>query len=521
MLIFTVGQNARTPVVFLDSATKNPMNGIIFSSVVATVIKPDGTMVDLTLTSNDWEQKTSGAYATRGYYNIILPAFVLDQEGIYQYGAATAGAEFYPGVIHVRANTEKHVYDRLGLPVAATISADLQNISAGQGGDGGFSAVDRQTLLDVKTKTDLIGTETVASKSDVDNSAVGFTSSDRSNLQAVKNKTDNIGTAAVASQQDCFDIRGPSNGIDLLGNSINRRLNIDDLADAIRVIKSKTDVLPADPASNSYLGGTGYDPLVDSLHQLALAAAGGEGGFGPQDRADLQAVKSKTANLPPDPASTTDVISARDVIIGTNDPYGAQSISDIYWELKQVVEPRTNGIPYGETVATTAYIDIIKGPNWQVTTSTLQALRDAIGTGQFNESDRTLLTQARDNTGDTNTKVTAIKAKTDNLPSDPASNSHIDEVLGGGTYVFTPEDHDMLVSIRNKTDNLPLDPASATDGFNTTDRNVLAAVRSKTDLLPPDPAATTSVTALSNKVGTPRTTIAGDIGEIEDLLVSE
>jgi hypothetical protein len=201
--------------------------------------------------------------------------------------------------------------------------------------------------------------------------------------------------------------------------------------------------------------------------------------------------------------------------------YGARSVSQVYYELKHVVEPKTNRIQDDSTVATTAYIDQLKGPNWQSPSATLQGIRDAIGSGQFNETDRTMLTSIRDTGGDTNTKVTAIKADTDNLPSDPASNTYINTVLGGGTYVFTPDDHDMLVAINNKTQNLPPDPASATSSFNDTDRNVLSAVRSKTDLLPPDPAATTSITALSNKVGTPRTTIAGDIGEIEDLLVSE
>jgi hypothetical protein len=53
--------------------------------------------------------------------------------------------------------------------------------------------------------------------------------------------------------------------------------------------------------------------------------------------------------------------------------------------------------------------------------------------------------------------VAAIKVKTDNLPSDPASNTTVDTRLAASTYVAP--DNAGIVAIKAKTDNLPAAPA--------------------------------------------------------------
>lgn len=59
-----------------------------------------------------------------------------------------------------------------------------------------------------------------------------------------------------------------------------------------------------------------------------------------------------------------------------------------------------------------------------------------------------------------NAGVAAIKAKTDNLPSDPASNTQVNTRLASGSY--TAPDNAGVAAVKAKTDNLPADPASNT-----------------------------------------------------------
>lgn len=106
------------------------------------------------------------------------------------------------------------------------------------------------------------------------------------------------------------------------------------------------------------------------------------------------------------------------------------------------------------------------------------------------------------------TEVAAIKAKTDNLPADPADASDIASVLTTiAGYVDTE-----VAAIKAKTDNLPADPASAsviasslTTIANYIDTEVaaildavdteVAAIKAKTDNLPSDPADASDVAA--------------------------
>lgn len=78
-----------------------------------------------------------------------------------------------------------------------------------------------------------------------------------------------------------------------------------------------------------------------------------------------------------------------------------------------------------------------------------------------------------------NAGVAAIKAKTDNLPADPASNTQVNTRLASGSY--TAPDNSGIAAIKAKTDNLPSDPAdqsliiAATDALLTAIGNIPAA----------------------------------------------
>jgi|GEM_PF-6826819 len=107
-------------------------------------------------------------------------------------------------------------------------------------------------------------------------------------------------------------------------------------------------------------------------------------------------------------------------------------------------------------------------------------------------SDRTLLTgrlAASAYTAPDNASVAAIKAKTDNLPADPASNTQVNTRLSTGAY--TPPDNASVAAIKAKTDNLPADPASNTQvatrlaagAYTAPDNANIGAIKAKTDLL--------------------------------------
>lgn len=100
------------------------------------------------------------------------------------------------------------------------------------------------------------------------------------------------------------------------------------------------------------------------------------------------------------------------------------------------------------------------------------------------------------------TVVNAIKAKTDNLPSDPASNTHVDTRLAASAY--TAPDNTSVAAIKAKTDNLPADPASNThvdtrlassDYVAPDESSVLAAIAAL-----PSPSTPSQVTSAANAI---------------------
>lgn len=95
------------------------------------------------------------------------------------------------------------------------------------------------------------------------------------------------------------------------------------------------------------------------------------------------------------------------------------------------------------------------------------------------------------------TEIADIKAKTDNLPSDPADESSIQATLATIAAFIDTE----VAAIKAKTDNLPSDPADESSiqatlatiaAFIDTE---VAAIKAKTDNLPSDPADESSIQA--------------------------
>lgn len=174
----------------------------------------------------------------------------------------------------------------------------------------------------------------------------------------------------------------------------------------VAAIKAKTDNLPASPAATSDIPSAAT--IADAVWDEAFSGHTSAGSFGKltQDVAgyidtEVAAIKAKTDNLPASPAATGDIPSAA-------------AIADAVWD--EATSGHTTGGSFGKLATdTSGYID---------------------------------------------TEVAAIKAKTDNLPSDPADAS----VIAGrfdtlDTNLATVDT--VVDAIQAKTDNLPSDPADA------------------------------------------------------------
>jgi hypothetical protein len=201
----------------------------------------------------------------------------------------------------------------------------------------------------------------------------GYTAPDNADIVAIKAKTD----------QMLFD-----------GSSFikaNAEVTIDDAN--ILAIKAKTDNLPSDPASNTVVNTrapastavsnadltTGRITKLDNL-DVAVSTRLAAAAYTAPDNSDIAAIKAKTDNLPASPASTGDVTSAE-----------ATLAADIAL------------IPTNPLLATDSRLNHLDAD-----------ISTRLPTSGYTAPD--------------NADIAAIKAKTDNLPSDPASQTTSDGI---------------------------------------------------------------------------------------------
>jgi hypothetical protein len=120
--------------------------------------------------------------------------------------------------------------------------------------------------------------------------------------------------------------------------------------------------------------------------------------------------------------------------------------------------------------------------------------------------------------GTTATAVAAVKAKTDNLPANPAAQTLLDVAVSTRLAAagYTAPDNASVTAIKAKTDNLPVDPAdeSLLEAATTAIRNDIAAltfpaapdnagiaaIKAKTDALPASPANEATSAAIQGVV---------------------
>jgi hypothetical protein len=295
----------------------------------------------------------------------------------------------------------------------------------------------------------------------------------------------------------------------------NTNINtIDDFLDTeIAAIKAKTDSLTFTvagvlDANTLRVGGT-----VQTAGDLAALITTVDDFLD----TEIAAIKAKTDNLPAAPAATGDIPSAATIADAVWDEAlaghaGAGSAGEALSAAGTAGDPWTTALPgaYGAGTA-----GKIIGDNLNATVSSRASQTSLDTVDDFLD-----------------TEIAAIKAKTDNLPASPAATGDIpsagaiadavwDEATAGHVTAgsFGKLDQDIagyldteIAAIKAKTDNLPADPADASDiaaRFTTVDSTLstiagyldteIAAIKAKTDTLPASPAATGDIpTAAEN-----------------------
>jgi hypothetical protein len=282
-------------------------------------------------------------------------------------------------------------------------------------------------------------------------------------LEAIRDRGDAAWITATGFST--LDAAGVRSAVGLASANLDTQLTaIDDYLDTeVAAIKAKTDNLPTDPADASDIAAsfstvnTKLDTIDDFLDT------------------EIAAIKAKTDNLPAAPAATSDIPSAATIADAVWDEalsghLGAGSTGEALDNAGAAGDPWATSLPgaYGAGTA-----GKIVGDNLDATVSSRLAsasytapldaagTRSAVGLASANLD--TQLTAIDDYL---DTEVAAIKAKTDNLPSDPADASDIAAAFAVTNGKIDAVDDFLdteIAAIKAKTDQLTFTTANQVD----------------------------------------------------------
>jgi hypothetical protein len=258
------------------------------------------------------------------------------------------------------------------------------------------------------------------------------------------------------------------------------------------------------------------------------------------DNASITAIKAKTDNLPAIPAAQGDI------------PTAMQNASAVRSELS--TELARIDVATSTRLATATY----SSPPTALQNASAVRSELAVELGRIDVAISTRNSVAPDNAS-----ITAIKAKTDNLPAVPAAQSDIPTAIQNASAVRTElntelgridanissrssvePDNASITAIKAKTDNLPAVPAAKSDiptapqnaaavrtelttelnrldvavstrNATAPDNASIAAIKAKTDNLPANPAAVSDIPSSAGNASAVRTELATELGRID------
>jgi hypothetical protein len=443
---------------------------------------------------------------------------------------------------------------KLGTPVSS-VSSDIAAVKSDTASIDGkvdvtLSTRATQTSVNAIPTNPLLTTDSRLDNLDATISSrlasASYVAPDNSGITAIKAKTDNL----PSDPADNSDILGAISAIpsapsaSSVASAVRTELTTElgriDVATSTRLasasyvapansdiaaIKAKTDNLPSDPADNSdILSAISSIPSAPSASSVASAVRTeltveldridvdvssrlASSSYTAPDNSSITAIKAKTDNLPADPASEA-TVNTRLAAAAYTAPDNT-TISTINTKLGTPVSSVSSDIAAvkSDTSSIDGKVDVT------LSTRSSQSSVDAIPTNpllttdiRLNNLDATISSRlaassyvAPDNSG-----IAAIKAKTDNLPSDPADNSEILGAIAAIPAGATPEQiaDAVRTELTVELDRIDVDVSSrlASGSYTAPDNTSIAAIKAKTDNLPADPASNTNVNTKTEEI---------------------
>jgi hypothetical protein len=256
------------------------------------------------------------------------------------------------------------------------------------------------------------------------------------------------------------------------------RVDLERASGTLDNIDSKTTNIPVDPASSTEIGsafteikGAGW--TTETLKDIRDNSGG-------LDESALHTALDSYTNKDDWKASNVDLSSIITAIDALND----LSTADIDARLASYGAPTL-------TEMTAAFTEI-KGPTW-TTSDSLEAIVVAIGTGGITVADVWDYTTRELTAGTKDTEIDAIKASTDNLPSDPASESSISSLNDFNPATDAVANVTLVDTTTTNTDMRGTDSANTVAPDNTS----IAAILADTDDLQTNQGNFTTATGFS------------------------
>lgn len=316
-------------------------------------------------------------------------------------------------------------YARLGAPAGASVSADIAAVKAvlptalvGGRMDASVGAMAADTLTSSALATSAV-TEIQSGLSTLDaagvRSAVGLATNNLdTQLAALAGYVDTEVASILSAVNNIYTRVGGEQG------SPSRTITEDLLSvlQALSAVKSKTDLIPASPASTGDVTTVGV--AVSSIYDRIGAEQGSPSRTITEDllatQQGLVAIRAKTDLIPASPASTSDVTTVGSTVTNVYSRIGGELGSPS----RTVTEDLNSAIQALQAV-------LAKTDNLPADPADASDIAAAFGT-----VNTTLGTIA----GYVDTEVAAIKAKTDLIPASPAATGDIPSASDIATAVW-------------------------------------------------------------------------------------
>lgn len=553
----------KVPVRLVNTSDGGGTTGVTYGQVSCYFQKQGGASTQKVLSAGDWTEVDAANMP--GVYDLTLSAMDTDTVGFLKYSVGKAGVLTYLGLLQVTSTLLNDL--AAALSNITSIKSKTDNLPAAPAAVGDVTAARDDVNAHMDVRLDVAVSTRLAT--------AGYTAPDNAGIVAIKAKTDALPNDPVSSASlsamatNVDSIKATVDAIkpktDNLPVDPASETNVDTVQDDVgalttlaAAIKAKTDNLPVDPLSEadftSEMGivkGTSFDPAFDTLHGISQAFQAG----GTADSAFIAAIKERTDRLPDAPAGAPAITTLQTSVNDVNTAVGANAtaIAGARGQIDAIRE-RTNRIP--DTVASYQQHDI-----WATEIRQKHAAQDLVlediqektnlippdptsisnltsqfssikGTGYIEADDSLHDIAASMRAGGTadSAAIAAIKAKTDQLPVDPASEQTVLTAVAGVDAVV-----DQVLA---RVNSIPNNPALAPDlaavmgqDFNTltdslhaissevTDTNVsvpaaVNAIKERTDRLPDDPTSATDAAAQYQSLAGSLVSLSGQIAAV-------